>query len=404
MTETGPKRQVNFLACGVVLPQPACTKSRARLVLCGLPMLQLAALAAVRQSHLNGLVPGTDHYSEMPPTNMSRLFAETPPAAHPETGPCPACSDEYGLIDPAYRVVMGWSARAACTLAVSIFLDHLGLLDEAWEYDSFVHNYRVDKLDRRFHVRPFGNDSQITHPEVTSFKIVRNPYARAVSIYSHQMVSNFSVGHLADHETAFGVEMRSVLGLSRNASLGGVSLISWLRAVRTVRDRHKTLGPFDQHTRLQTTVGEFVGLIKYGTICKLEEDLAGCLNTVSLLSGAQFSVDKAAEDPADHNSEHEHVTHGGDVAAHSWRTFARSPGEKGKQGYRILPTVDDFYLGGPSGREAAELVVDLWGVDFQTYGYDSKATGIGDYGLRRDYVDFVVKGGERSETVRVGYR
>jgi len=248
-------------------------------------MLQLAALAAVRQSHPNGLVPGTDHHSEMPLTTMSRLFAEMSPAAHPETGPCPACSDEYGLIDPAYNVVMGWSARAACTLAVSVFLDHLGLLDEAWEYDSFVHNYRVDKLDRRFRVKPFGNKSQLTKPEVTSFKIVRNPYARAVSIYSHQMFSNFSVGNLADHETLFGVEMRSVLGLSRNASLGGVSFISWLRAVRTVRDRHKTLGPFDQHTRLQTTVGEFVGVIKYGTICKLEEDLAGCLSNVSLLSG-----------------------------------------------------------------------------------------------------------------------
>ena len=138
-------------------------------------------------------------------------------------------------------------------------------------------------------------------------------------------------------------------------------------------------------------MGEFVGVIKYGTICKLEKDLAGCLSTVSLLSGGQFSVDKAAEDPADHNSEHAHVTHG-DVAALSWRTFALSPGEKGKQGYRILPTVDDFYLVGPSGREAAKLVVDLWGVDFETYGYGTKATGIGDYGLRRDYVDFGVRG------------
>ena len=122
--------------------------------------MQLAALAAVRESRLSGLAHVTDFFSEMPPTNTSRPIAETPAAPHPETGVCPACSDEYGLIDPARHVVMGWSARAACTLAVSVFLDHLGLLDEAWEYDSFVHNYRVDKLDRRFRVRPFGNKSQ----------------------------------------------------------------------------------------------------------------------------------------------------------------------------------------------------------------------------------------------------
>ena len=102
-------------------------------------MLQLAALAAVRRSDLNGLVPGTDQPAVAPPTNASRLLAETLPAAHPETGPCPACSDEYGLIDPAFRVVMGWTARAACTFAVSIFLNHLGLLDEALEYLSLIH-------------------------------------------------------------------------------------------------------------------------------------------------------------------------------------------------------------------------------------------------------------------------
>ena len=70
MTETGPKRQVNFLACGVVLPQPACTKSRARLVLCGLPMLHLAALAAVRQSHLNAC-PRADLFTEKPTRKVS---------------------------------------------------------------------------------------------------------------------------------------------------------------------------------------------------------------------------------------------------------------------------------------------------------------------------------------------
>ena len=351
-------------------------------------MMQLAALAAVRESRLSGLAHVTDFFSEMPPTNTSRPIAETPAAPHPETGVCPACSDEYGLIDPARHVVMGWSARAACTLAVSVFLDHLGLLDEAWAYDSFVHNYRTQKLDPRFKVRPLGNDSQLSHrhKETSSFKIVRNPYARAVSIYSHQMVSNFSIGPLADHETLFGVEMRSVLGLSRNACLGVVKFITWLRAVRTVRDRHKSLGSFDQHTRLQTTVGEFAGLIKYGTICKLEEDLAGCLHTVSGRTGAKFSADKAAQDPAHHNSAHVSSNGDvawGDVAAHAWRTFAREAGEKGRQGYRILPTVDYFYLGGPLGREAAGIVADLYAVDFETYGYDPKATSIGDYGLSR---------------------
>ena len=45
---------------------------------------------------------------------------------------------------------MGWTARAACTFAVSIFLESVGLLDEALAFNPFVHEYREHKMDRGF--------------------------------------------------------------------------------------------------------------------------------------------------------------------------------------------------------------------------------------------------------------
>ena len=67
-------------------------------------------------------------------------------------------------------------------------------VDKALAYSPFVHNYREQRMDRRFVARPVD----CSGPGVTSFKIVRNPFARAASTFAHQMFSHFSDG-LTDH-------------------------------------------------------------------------------------------------------------------------------------------------------------------------------------------------------------
>jgi hypothetical protein len=85
------------------------------------------------------------------------------------------------LLDKKNKIIMGWSAKAACTVALMMFLDHLGVLEEAIKYDLWIHNYRL----RVFYAK-FGHVAgEFNNPEYFKFKIVRNPYHRAISSFFH---------------------------------------------------------------------------------------------------------------------------------------------------------------------------------------------------------------------------
>ena len=76
--------------------------------------------------------------------------------------------------------------------------------------------------------------------------------------------------------------------LATLGDLQKVSFVRWLRAVREVG-----LDQLDEHSRLQTTEAEYYQKGKYGTVCKLEQDLAACLGGVNQHLGTNFSLDKA---------------------------------------------------------------------------------------------------------------
>lgn len=86
------------------------------------------------------------------------------------------------LIDRKRKLIMGWSPKAGCTVAVKMFLDHMGLLEEALRHNPWVHNYR-EYVFYKNHPPPTSEE----HRDVRyfKFKVVRNPYDRAVSSFLH---------------------------------------------------------------------------------------------------------------------------------------------------------------------------------------------------------------------------
>ena len=265
---------------------------------------------------------------------------------------------EQGLIDHEAKICMGWTARAACTFAVSIFFEKLGLLDKALAYHPMVHNYRNDVLDQRF----VASAEDCAGPGVTAFKIVRNPFARATSSFGHQMHSEFSLNP----------QMRWVMTTAMGQTdLRHVSFVQWLRAIRNV-----TFSPLDIHSWPQATMPERNGQVVFDPVCKLEDELEACLGAVNRRTGANFSLTRAAETSASHNVEHQEVS--GDVANRPYGSFPKaSEGYSGRGGARAFPEPSDFYRG-PSGAEAAALVVELYKVDFALYKYSTTdPTGIG---------------------------
>lgn len=92
------------------------------------------------------------------------------------------------LRDDKNKLILDWSAKAGCTIAVKMFLRQMGLLDDAQKYSSWVHNYREQVFYKKY---GFVKLADVKNNEYKILKVVRNPYVRAVSSYVHHCRTGF---------------------------------------------------------------------------------------------------------------------------------------------------------------------------------------------------------------------
>lgn len=91
------------------------------------------------------------------------------------------------LLDEKHHIVMDWTPKAACTKMVEMFWNEMNITRGVfYPHESFVHNYRTDFYEKCGRVDPdiFNSDAYY------KFKVVRNPFDRAVSSYIHLMKTN----------------------------------------------------------------------------------------------------------------------------------------------------------------------------------------------------------------------
>jgi hypothetical protein len=82
------------------------------------------------------------------------------------------------------KIAILWSAKSGCTLVWKWYFNSLGILEEALNFSSnkFIHDYRMyfTKLDSyKKNYEYYLNN----YNEYTTYKVIRNPYKRAVSSY-----------------------------------------------------------------------------------------------------------------------------------------------------------------------------------------------------------------------------
>ena len=107
---------------------------------------------------------------------LSRFFKRSyRPVIHPK--------EITALFDPVHHVVMDWSPKVGCTVLTKMFFRQMGLLEEALAWHSWVHEYRMHVFSKKQPTRL----EDILSPANYTFKVVRNPYLRAVSAYVHTM-------------------------------------------------------------------------------------------------------------------------------------------------------------------------------------------------------------------------
>eukprot|EP01040_Poterioochromonas_malhamensis_P015582 gene15582-17465_t len=93
--------------------------------------------------------------------------------------------DEFSLIDTNRKILMEFTPKASCTSAVVGFLKAMGLKQMVhyigWPHDFREHNFRIS-CGR-------ATACHYLDPQWYRWKVVRNPYDRAVSNYLYAMVA-----------------------------------------------------------------------------------------------------------------------------------------------------------------------------------------------------------------------
>jgi hypothetical protein len=107
------------------------------------------------------------------------------------------CRTSYGdsiysnlwYCDNKNKICITFTPRGGCSISFQQYLDLVGLLNEGFQYNSFIHNYRCDILHEN--IKYYTIESLI-NDKYTFIKFIMNPYIRAVSIWRLQVSHNLS--------------------------------------------------------------------------------------------------------------------------------------------------------------------------------------------------------------------
>ena len=229
---------------------------------------------------------------------------------------------------------MGWTPRAACTLSMEIWTLYLGIYAEASSYipsqssscqGPCIHAYRMFVLGSRTDGGAATN-SDLLNSSFFRFKIVMNPYARAVAIYHDAM----------EFPSFYGITHRDY---SFNEFLGYIAN----------GGNFGQLGLFHIESRAHAD-----GRGHWDAICQIEH-IKPCLSYINQKQGTNFTLPPASSYAAtEHHAVHQHMT--GDVANTKWSRLRQKSGTR-----LLLPTWEDYYA---QGGETAGLVKQLGAHDF----------------------------------------
>ncbi|WP_197276062.1 sulfotransferase family 2 domain-containing protein, partial [Mangrovimonas sp. TPBH4] len=98
----------------------------------------------------------------------------------------PIYFDPSPLVSEKEKLGLFWTPKSGCTLAVKWFFFQTGNLEEALEYDSWVHNYRTDIYQNGSDYYKLLNNLDVNNYRFVKF--ARNPYTRTVSSFFHVLM------------------------------------------------------------------------------------------------------------------------------------------------------------------------------------------------------------------------
>lgn len=245
------------------------------------------------------------------------------------------------LINKEKNIMMGWTPKCACTTACKMFFNELGLLEEALEFHPFIHQYRQKVYEPKHRVLT----NHFHDKDIVKFKVVRDPYRRAVSSYVHYMRDAYT-----EHNHPV---IRQIKQLTGDPEPNNISFIDYLNYVSRI-DVGK--GKTEFHQEVQHDAFEIDNSFEWDYIVKIE-NIKNDIKKINEKHGLNLSVDgeigksfhytkkiKDFNDIAFDKRAKDIITREGDDT--------------------IIPDYKFFY--NPSIKKRVE---QIWGKDIEIYGY-----------------------------------
>jgi hypothetical protein len=114
------------------------------------------------------------------------------------------------LFEPDFPIIFFWSPKSGCTSLIKWFYFQIGKLDEALKYDSWVHTYRLQVYQKQPGYL-YRIAEQLLFNKKDSYKLVRNPYTRAVSSYLAAIYNETLLNQIAPGAKDTGISFKEFL-------------------------------------------------------------------------------------------------------------------------------------------------------------------------------------------------
>lgn len=231
-------------------------------------------------------------------------------------------------------IILFWSHKSGCTSLTKWFFFQIGLLETALQHNAWIHSYREIFCSRDDYISRVS--TEIAQNTKTHYKLVRNPYERAVSSFVAFIGASLFISSL-EH-------------LKPLLFNGGISFKQFLRAINEVGASIYTIDP---HFCQQYVEGEKEVVNNYIYLNNIEEEIR--------------SLEKK------YNLPHSPLEEFFSSVHHNPRKKVKYPYSLANTLFTIesfnkirsqFPSYDSFY-----DEETKQLVREIYKNDFQTYGY-----------------------------------
>ena len=240
------------------------------------------------------------------------------------------------------NLILFWSAKSGCSFVSKWLFFQCGVLDKAMNYNSWIHRYRMEVFQNQKNYIPNLSKALFDKNSIT-IKVIRNPYARAVSSYLtfntyYKNNRNFDRFHQTERPRIF-----EYLNRSEQDNFSFEEFIDFLWDVEQI----------DTHFIKQTHQLEKTGVFKFSHILKLET-----LNIEILKIEKLYGLKSSREKDFMQSSHHvNYINTSNDFCGDRKFNFNRGDDIK-------IPPYQNFY--NPS---LQEKVYQLYKEDFFNYNY-----------------------------------